>query len=183
MSGEDRQWLRLLVAAWYVAGAVLVMALLAKSDVDGLSGRVGGSALAVVLLGFATAAGVRLAERPTGAGLFGALTVLISTAALLLTAVEVWAKHPMQQAPRTVATAAVAVMMGAICLILDSAREEDESGIRLARATAVFGLLALAVLTVLAASGVNPTPRLAGIAAALFVVPTLSLPALRALTD
>jgi hypothetical protein len=43
-------------------------------------------------------------------------------------------------------------------------------------------LVALSVLIVLGASGVDVSPRLGGIAAALFIVPALSLRALRLVT-
>lgn len=180
MSEGARRGLRLVIGAWYVAGAVLLLALLFKGDAGGLAARAGGSALALILLGFAIAAGARLAEEPGGGGMFGALTVLVATAALLLVAVEIWSKQAMHHASRTAVTAAVAILLGAISVLVENARPDDEAPVRLALAAAVLGLLALAVLAVLTACQVDVSPRLGGIAAALFVFPCLSLPALRA---
>jgi hypothetical protein len=183
VSGSTRQGLQLLVGAWYVAGAVLLIALLAKGDVEGLSARVAGSALAVILLGFAVVAGARLAERPTNLGLVGALTALVSTATFFLLAVEIWSKDPMEKPERTMTMVAISILLGTISLLLDGSREEDSGPLRLARGVAVAALLALGTLIVLAVSDVDVSERLGGIAAALFLIPTLSLPALRVLSN
>ena len=180
MSGEGRDWLRLLVGAWYAAGAVLVIALLFKSQAESLAVRTGYSALGTVLLGFAIVAGVRLAERPGHAGLFGGLTALVSIASLFLLAVDIWSDHLLQQPTRTAVMVVVSLLLGSISMLVDSERDEDGAGIRLARAAAVVGLLSLGALVVIAASGTDVSPRLAGLAAALFLIPTISLPALRA---
>ena len=180
MSGGARQGLGLLVGAWYVAGAVLLIALLTKGDVDALAARVGGSVLAVIFFGFAIVAGARLAERDGYAGLFGAATVLVSVAAFVLLAIEIWSKHPLHQPTRTMAIVAISILCGAASLLLDGERDDD-SEVRLARGVAVFGLVALAVLIVFDATGTDVSSRLAGIAAALFVIPAVSLPALRLL--
>lgn len=183
MSDSTRGFVRVLLGAWYLAGAVLVIALLAKGHVQPLAARTGGSAVAIVLLGFVVAAGVRLAERDGWAGLFGAATVLVSTSTFILLAVEIWSKHPLQQATRTFVMVAISLLLGAIALLLDGHRDEDENPVRLARGIASLALVALGVLIVLGACGVNISPRLGGIAAALFVVPALSLPALRLVND
>jgi len=179
MSDSTRGFLRLLVGAWYLVGAVWLIALLAKGDVNTLAARTGGSALAIVALGFAGAAAVRLAERDSWAGLFGAVTVLVTTATFFLLAVEIWSKHPLQHATRTFVMVAVSLLLGMVALLFDSERDDDEDPVRLARGVASVALVALGVLIVLGASGVDISPRLGGIAAALFVVPALSLPALR----
>lgn len=179
MSDSTRGFVRLLVGAWYVAGAVLVIALLAKSDVQPLAARTGGSALAIVVLGFAAAAAVRLAERESWAGLFGAATVLVTTSTFFLLAVEIWSKHPLQHATRTFVMVAVSLLLGMVALLLDSERDNDDGLVRLARGVASVALVALGVLIILGASGVDISPRLGGIAAALFIIPVLSLPALR----
>jgi hypothetical protein len=171
--------MRVLVGVWYLAGAVLLIALLGKSDVQPLAARVGGSAVAVIFLGFAVAAGVRLAERESWAGLFGALTVLISTSTFILLAVEIWAKHPLHEATRTFVMVAISLFLGMIALLHNSERDEDADPVRLARGVASLALIALGVLLVLGACGVDVSPRLGGIAAALFVIPAVSLPALR----
>lgn len=168
-----------LVGVWYLAGAVWLIALLGKSDVQALAARTGGSAVAVIVIGFAIVAGVRLAERESWAGLFGALTALISISTLILLAVEIWAKHPLNQATRTFVMVAISLFLGTIALLFDSERDQDENPVRLARGVASLALVALGVLIVLGASGVDVSPRLGGIAAALFVIPALSLPALR----
>jgi small-conductance mechanosensitive channel len=179
MNETTRGAVRLLLGAWYIAGAVLLVELLVKGDADGLAARTGGSALAIVALGFAVGAGVRLAERPTNAGLFGWLTVLISSATFFLLAVEIWSEHPWAEVARTLVMVVISLLLGMISLLLDAERDEDEGPLRLARGIASLALVALGVLVVLGACGVDIGPRLAGIAAALFVFPTLSLPVLR----
>lgn len=183
MTDSTRGLLRVLLAIWYVAGAVLLIALLAKGHVQPLAARTGGSMLAVIILAFAAAAGVRLAERESWAGLFGALTVLITTSTFFLLAVEIWSKHPLQNATRTFVMVAISLLLGAIALLLDGERDEDGDLVRLARGIACVALIALGVLIVLGTSGVDVSPRLGGIAAALFIVPALSLPALRLVSD
>lgn len=183
MTDSTRGFVRLLLAIWYVAGAVLLIALLAKGDVKALAARTGGSALAMVLLGFAAAAGVRLAERESWTGLFGAATVLVTTSTFFLLAVEIWSKHPLQNATRTFVMVAISLLLGATALLLDGHRGEDENPVRLARGIASLALVALGVLIVLGTCGVDISPRLGGIAAALFIIPALSLPALRFATD
>jgi len=170
---------RVVVGVWYLAGAVWLIALLGKSDVQPLAARTGGSAVAVIVLGFAVVAGVRLAERESWAGLFGAVTALVSISILVLLAVEIWSKHPLHQATRTFVMVAISLFLGTIALLHDNQRDEDEDPVRLARGVASLALIALGVLIVLGASGVDVSPRLGGIAAALFVIPALSLPALR----
>lgn len=179
MSQSTRGLMRVLVCVWYLAGAVLLIALLGKSHVQPLATRAGGSALAVIVLGFAVAAGVRLAERESWAGLFGALTVLISTSTFFLLAVEIWAKHPLHEATRTFVMVAISLLLGMLSLLLDGERDEDADPVRLVRGVASLALIALGVLIVLGACGVDVSPRLGGIAAALFIIPALSLPALR----
>lgn len=169
----------MLVGVWYLAGAVWLIALLTKGDVQTLAARTGGSAVAVIFLGFAVVAGVRLTEQESWAGLFGALTVLISISTFILLAVEIWAKHPLHELTRTFVMVALSLYMGMIALLFDRERDEDADPVRLARGVAALALIALGVLTVLGASGVDISPRLGGIAAALFIIPALSLPALR----
>lgn len=179
MNETKQQGMRLLLALWYLAGAVLVVALLAKGDADGLSARAGGSALALVALSFVAVAGVRLAERPGNAGLFGWLTMLIATATFFLLAVEIWSDRPLVEPTRTFVMLVISILLGAIALLLESERDEDEGPVRLARGIAVLALFALGALVVISACGVDISPRVAGIAAALFVFPALSLPVLR----
>lgn len=179
MSETTQGAARLLLAAWYVAGAVLLVALLVGGGVDGLTGRIAASVVAVIAFGFIVAAGVRLAERPTNAGLFGWLTVLVATATFFLLGVEIWSKHALAEPTRTFVMVAISLLLGATSLLLDSERDEDENPIRLARGVASLALIALGVLVVLSACDVDVSPRLAGIVAALFVFPALSLPVLR----
>lgn len=183
MSGGARQGLGFLVAAWYVAGAVLVIALLGKSHPEALATRTAGSALAVIAFGFVIVAGARLAEREGYAGLFGATTVLVATASFILLAIEIWSKQPFHQGSRTITMVLLSVLLGIGSLLLDSEREEDDNGTRWARGLAIIGLVALGVLIVFDATGTSVSPRLYGISAALFAVPTISLPALRLLSE
>jgi small-conductance mechanosensitive channel len=78
---------------------------------------------------------------------------------------------------------AISLLLGTIALLLDGERDEDADPVRLARGVASLALVALGVLIVLSASGVDISPRLAGIAATLFIIPALSLPALRLASD
>jgi hypothetical protein len=183
MSGGARQGLGYLVAAWYVAGAILVIALLAKGDVDTLAARVGGSALAVIAFGFILVAGARLAERDGYAGLFGAATVLVGTSTSVLLAIEIWSKHALRNGSRTATMVAISLFLGSASLLGETAREEEGDGTRLARGLAILGLAALGVLVVFDATGTDVSPRLTALAAALFAIPAVSLPALRLLGD
>lgn len=184
MSGSTQQGLRLLVGAWYVAGAVLLIALLVKGDVDDLSARAGGSAFALIVLGFPILAGVRLAKRPDRLGLVGAATFLVSTATLVLVAVEIWfADSLLDHYERALIMVVLSLLLGMISLLFEGAREEDDGAVRLVRGAAALALFALGAMTLLEAADVSISSRLAGIAAALFLIPALSLPALRLLSQ
>jgi hypothetical protein len=183
MTETTRGALRLLLTLWFLAGAILLIALLTKGNVEPLATRTGVSALAAVLLGYAVAAGCRLAERPTPAGLIGAFTLLISISTFVLLAVEIWSKHPLHEPARTEAMAFLSLFLGTISLLLDSERDEDEGPVRLARGIACLALVVLGVLVVIGASGGHVSARLGGFVAALFIIPVLSLPALRLLGE
>ena len=183
MSGSTRRGLQLLIGAWYVAGAVLLIALLAKGDVEDLSSRAGGAALAIVVLGFPILAGVRLAERPDRLGLVGVVTFLVSTATLVLAAVEIWRADWLEHYERTIVMVVLSLLLGTISLLFEGERDEDDGPVRLARGIAALALFALGVMAILETADVSISSRLAGIAAALFVIPVLSLPALRLLSN
>jgi hypothetical protein len=183
VSESTRQKLQLLLGLWYAAGAVLVIALLAKGDDGALIERTGASALAIIVLGFPLMAGLRLAERPERAGLVGALTALVSIATFFLVGVEIWSEDSLQQYERTIAMVVISLLLGMISLLLEGKRDEDDGPVRLVRGIAVLALLALGFLTVLAICDVDVNPRLPSLAAALFIIPTLSLPVLRLLSS
>jgi hypothetical protein len=183
MNESTRGTLRLLLGVWYGAGAVLLIELLAKGDVQSLAARIGGSTLAMIAFLYAVTAGARLAERESWSGLFGAATVLVSTASFLLLAVEIWSKHPLHAPTRTFVMVAVSLFLGTISLLLDGERDEDEGLVRLARGVASLALFVLGILIVISACGVDMSPRIPGLAAALFVFPALSLPVLRLIGD
>ena len=183
MSEATRQKLQLLLGLWYAAGAVLLIAVLVKGDVEGLTMRVGGSAIAVLLLGFPILAGARLAERPERTSLLGALTVLVSIAALVLAMVEIWSEESLQHIERTLAMAIISLLLGMISLLFEGEEDQDDGSVRLARGVAALALVALGVLTVLAVCDVDLNPRIGGAAAVLFVIPALSLPLLRLLSS
>lgn len=183
MSESTRQGLRLLLALWYAAGAVLLIALLVKGDVDELSARAGGSALALIGLGFPILAGIRLAERPDRLGLVGGVTFLVSTATLVLIAVEIWsADSPLDHYERAIVMVMLSLLLGMISLLFEGERDEDDGTVRLVRGVAALALVALGVMMILETADVSISSRLAGITAALFLIPALSLPALRLLS-
>jgi hypothetical protein len=181
MRNSNQGALRLLLGAWYLAGLVLLIDLLAKGDVETLATRVGSAAFAILVLGYVVAAGVRLAERESWAGLLGAATVLIAIATLLLVVVEIWSDDPLLQLTRTMAMVVISLLLGMISLLLEGERAEDLGAVRLARAVASLALVALGVLVVLGACEVDLSPRIPALAAAFFMVPVVSLPALRLL--
>jgi hypothetical protein len=179
MSETTRQGLRLLLGLWFLAGLVLLIEVLVKGDVDRLAARVGESALAVVLLSYAVLSGVRLAERQSWSGLFGALTVLISTSTFFLVAVGIWSSQPLTQLTRTVVMVVISLLMGTMSLLLDG--DEDEGLVRIARNVACLALVGLGTLVVFSATGTDVSPRLSAFVSVLFVFPALALPALRLL--
>ncbi|HWN73467.1 MAG TPA: hypothetical protein VNN15_06645 [Solirubrobacterales bacterium] len=181
MSDSGQGALRLLLGAWYLAGLVLLIDLLAKGDVETLATRIGSAAFAILVLGYVVVAGVRLAEREGWAGLVGAATVLIAIATLLLVVVEIWSDDPLRQLTRTMAMVFISLLLGMISLLLDGERTEDADAVRLARAVGSLALVVLGVLAVLGACNVEMSPRIPALASALFIVPVVSLPALRLL--
>jgi hypothetical protein len=183
MVGENQQGLRVLLGVWYLAGLVLLLALLTKGNVDALAARTGGSVLATIFFGFVVAAGAQLAEEEGVRGLIGAATLLVALSTFVLLAVEIWAKHPLQHYDRTFTMVALSVLLGAVSLLLGSARGEDGPSTRAARGVAIAALAVLGILVVVSAAGGNPGARLSGIVAAFFLIPALSLPALRLLDE
>ena len=75
----------------------------------------------------------------------------------------------------------ISLLLGMISLWLDGERAEDADAVRLARAVASSALVALGVLAVLSACDVDMSSRIPALASALFIVPVVSLPALRLL--
>jgi len=183
MTDSNQGAVRVLLAVWYLAGLVLLLALLTKGNVDALAARTGGSVLATIFFGFVVVAGVRLAEESDVLGLVGATTVLVSISTFVLLAVEIWAKDPLEQPTRTFTMVAISVLLGVVSLLLGSVREEDGPSTRAARGVAVAALVVLGVLVVISALGDDPSARLSGIVAAFFLIPALSLPALRVLDE
>ncbi|HET7573483.1 MAG TPA: VOC family protein [Solirubrobacterales bacterium] len=183
MSGSARQGLRVLLVAWWVAGAVLLVAVLTKGDVEGLAGRVGASAAVTILLSLVVAAGVRLARRVDVVGLFGAVTVMVAAATFFIVAVEVWSDPPGRDESRVAVMLVLSLLLGAGSVLLYTARDEESGAVRAARAGAILALTAIGVLVVLAVSDVEVSARLAAFVAAAFLVPALSLPVLRLLDE
>ena len=183
MSQSARQGFWGLLVAWWVAGAVLLMAVLTKGDVEGLAGRAGASVAVTILLSLVAAAGIRLARRVEVAGLFGALTVMVAAATFFILAVEIWSDPAGGKETRAIVMLVLSVLLGAGSVLLETTREGDAGAVRAARACAIVALAAIGLLVILAASGVDVSARLAALVAAAFLVPALSLPVLRLLDD
>jgi hypothetical protein len=172
---------RLILAIGYVGGAVLLLLLLTKSNVDALSTRVGFTTLAVIVLGLVAAAGARLLYHPEPVDLWGWATLLIAATTFVLVMVEIWREHGyFEDVDRTIVMVMISLLFGGGSLVL-SGEDGGEAvpGAALARRVALVGLVALGTLAVLDTSGVDIGSRWAGAAAILFLVPALSLPFLR----
>jgi hypothetical protein len=172
---------RLILAIGYVGGAVLLLLLLTKGNVDALVTRIGFTVLAVVVLGLVAAAGARLLYHPEPVDLWGWATLLITTTTFVLVLVEIWREHDyLEEASRTFVMVTISLLFGGGSLVLSG---EDGGravpGAAAARRVALVGLVALGGLTVLDAAGVDIGTRWGGAAAVLFLVPALSLPFLR----
>jgi hypothetical protein len=172
---------RLILAIGYVGGAALLLLLLTKNNVDALATRVGFTALSVIVLGLVAAAGARLLYHPEPVESWGWATLLIAATTFVLVLVEIWRQHDyFEEVPRTIVMVMISLLFGGGSLVLGG---EDGGkavpGAAIARRIALVALVALGVMTVLGASGVDIGSRWAGIAAVLFFVPGLSLPFLR----
>jgi hypothetical protein len=172
---------RLVLAIGYVGGAVLLLLLLTKSNVDALSTRVGFTTLAIIVLGLVAAAGTRLLYHPEPVDLWGWATLLIAATTIVLVLVEIWREHDyFENVSRTIVMAMISLLFGGGSLVL-SGEDGGEAipAAAMARRVALVGLVALGTMAVLDTAGVDIGSRWAGAAAILFLVPALSLPFLR----
>jgi hypothetical protein len=174
-----RQLSRLILAIGYVGGAVLLLLLLTRSNVDALSARIGFTTLAVIVLGLIAAAGARLLYHPEPAALWGYATLLIAATTFILLVVEIWRDNLYPNETRTLVMVVISILLGGGSLVLSGEDGEAVPGAPIARCVALAGLVALGTLVVLDASGVDIGSRWPGAAAVLFLVPALSLPFLR----
>jgi hypothetical protein len=179
VSDSGRGLPRLLLALGYGGGAVLLLLLLTKSNVDALTARVGFTALSVIVLGLVAAAAARLLYRPEPVDLWGWVTLLIAATTFVLVMVEVWREQTYPDETRTIVMVVISILLGGGSLVLGGEDDEEVQGVGLARRVAIVALLALGFLTVLEASGTDVGPRWFGVASVLFFVPALSLPFLR----
>ena len=170
---------RLILAIGYIGGAVLLLLLLTKSNVDALTARVGFTALAVIVLGLVTAAGARLLYHPEPVDLWGWATLLIAATTFVLLMVEIWREQSYPNLTRTLVMVMISGLLGTVSLVLTREDDPANEALRIAKRVTVGALVALGVLTVLEASGVHIGTRWGGIAGVLFVIPALSLPFLR----
>jgi hypothetical protein len=171
---------RLILAIGYVGGAVLLLLLLTKSNVDALSTRVGFTALTIIVLGLVAAAGARLLYHPEPVNLWGWATLLIAATTFVLVLVEIWREHDyFEDVSRTIVMLTISLLLGGGSLVLSGEDGEAVPGAAIARRVAIVGLVVLGALVVLDASGADIGSRWAGAAAVLFIVPALSLPFLR----
>lgn len=171
---------RLILAIGYIGGAVLLLLLLTKSNVDAMTARVGFTALAVIVLGLVATAGTRLLYHPEPVDLWGWATLLIAATTFVLVLVEVWREQNYLDETRTMVMVMISLLLGGGSLVLSSEDDPANQGIGVAKRVAIVALVALGVLTVIEASA-NGTigPRWFGIAAVMFFIPALSLPFLR----
>ncbi len=172
---------RLILAIGYAGGAVLLLLLLTKSNVDALSTRVGFTTLAVIVFGLVAAAGGRLLYHPEPVDLWGWATLLIAATTFVLMLVEIWREHDyFGDLSRTIVMVTISLLFGGGSLVL-SGEDGDKAvpGAATARRVALVGLVALGTMAVLDTAGVDIGSRWAGAASVLFLVPALSLPFLR----
>lgn|GEM_PF-1880884 len=183
MSDSGRSALRLLLALGYAGGAVLLLLLLFKGNVDALSARVGFTAAAAIILGLVAAAGARLLYQPEPVSFWGYATVMIAIVTFVLVMVEIWPDDPYPNENRTMVMVVISILLGGGSLVLSGETDDVNQAVRLARRAALVALVALGVLTVLLASDVDIGPRWLGVASTVFLVSALSLPVLRLATE
>jgi hypothetical protein len=171
---------RLILAIGYVGGAVLLILLLTKSNVDALTARVGFTALSAIVLGLVAAAGARLLYHPEPVDLWGWVTLLVAATTFVLVLVEIWREQTYPEETRTIVMVMISLLLGGGSLVLSGEDDPANQGIGLAKRVAIVALVALGVLTVIeACSNGAIGPRWFGIASVLFFIPALSLPFLR----
>jgi hypothetical protein len=174
------QFSRLILAIGYVGGAVLLLLLLAKSNVDALTARAGFTALAVIILGLVAAAGARLLYHPEPIDLWGWATLLIAAVTFVLVLVEVWREQTYPEEIRTIVMLMISLLLGGGSLVLGGEDDPANQAIGIAKRVAIVALMVLGVLTVIEASSKGSIgPRWFGVASVLFFIPALSLPFLR----
>jgi peptidoglycan/LPS O-acetylase OafA/YrhL len=183
MSNSSRSVARLLLALGYGGGVVLLLLLLTKDDADALTARVGYTALSLIVLGLVAAAGARLLYREDPISIWGWTTALIAVVTFVLVVVEVWSEDLFFGDTRVWAMLVISALFGGGSLVLGGEEDDGNPAIRAARSVALLALVALGVLTVMIASGVDVGPRWFGVASTVFLVSALSLPLLRAATD
>jgi hypothetical protein len=172
---------RLVLAIGYVGGAILLLLLLTKSNVDALTGRIGFTTLAVIVLGLVAASGARLLYHPEPVDLWGWATLLVAATTFVLALVEIWREHDyFEDVTRPLVMVTISLLFGGGSLVL-SGEDGGEAipGAAMARRVALMGLVALGTMVVLEAAGVDIGSRWVGAASILFLVPALSLPFLR----
>jgi len=97
--------------------------------------------------------------------------------------VEAWREGHLPDESRVVAMVVIATLFGGGSLVLSGERAGEDRSVRTVCAAALLSLIALGTLTVLALSDVHIGVRWFGVAAAVFLVSTLSLPVLRLAVD
>jgi hypothetical protein len=174
-----RQLSRLALVVLCGGGALLLVLLLTKANADVLTARVGYTTISVIVLGLVAAAGARLLYHPEPVDLWGLATLLIAAVTFVLLMVEAWSEDLFWYETRTVVMVSISLLLGGGSLVLSGEDDRASQAIQLARRVAVLALVALGILTVLIATGVDVGTRWFGVASVLFAVPALSLPFLR----
>jgi hypothetical protein len=171
---------RLILAIGYVGGAILLLLLLTKSNVDALTARVGFTTLAVIVLGLVAMAGARLLYHPEPVDLLGWATLWVAATTFVLVLVEIWREHAyFENLSRTIVMVMISLFFGGGALVLGREDDPAHQGIRVAQRVAIVALVVLGILTVFESTGTHIGERWLGVAAVLFFIPALSLPFLR----
>ena len=170
------------IAAGVVLGAVFVLVELTGSNIDEHASKAIYTALAVLLFTIFGSTGVALANLQPRSALFGAVTTILAPLAFGATVVSLWSSGPFlfgfgfERSSGTVGgiTVILTIAAAAICVLLATARPEEDSGTRLVRIVGIGALglfVALAILSIIDNS-VEIGARVFAIIATVYVVAT-----------
>jgi hypothetical protein len=173
---------RYLIAVLCAAALLLIILILAGSDVDETSARAIGTAVALAVFSLTGMAGKSLASRRPDLSLLGYLTAAVSLAAFPAAANAIW-DADLFGAGGTAAgdTLVLALAGGHASLLLGSQREEDGEAVRLVRAgvLAAIALLSLIAIVEISSDGEHVGAQAIAVLVVLYVLGTIVLPVLR----
>lgn len=174
-----------------VVGLVFVLTQLTGSDVEKHVAQTIATALALLLFGALATPGVALVHwqprlAPLG-GVAATLSLLAGGATIVLT----WSHAPSfffllfegTSGKAAAVTDLLAILSAAACMLLATKRPGEDDGTRLTRLAAIGSLLALVALAILllVVEDIDIGARVYGVLAAVFVIASLALLALRLL--